>query len=230
MFTPRLSRLRRTQRLSTEPIAADWPRIADGRPRRLERGVDFSESVPEFIEVARSLTAKMDRSVVITRDRLYPDRFIWVQFADAEIAIGDPCPCGGQRLTRMSAVLMRCDSCGAMLVIGARPKTSSRKHTLLASEPVPEAGTSRRLAEFSQVRLVRAAERHDVVEYVGLAIEGAEKRVLLAVHVPLVDGRPVPDPRSPTGEAHRVVAVVPESTWETTDLSRDDTPWDIVVA
>lgn len=192
--------------------------------------MDFSEPVPEFIELARSVSARMGRGVVITRDRLHPDRFIWIQFADAEIAIGDPCPCGGQRFTRMTAVLMRCDSCDAMLVIGARPKRSLHGRAPAAAEPEPEPETSRRLGEFSDVRLVRAAERTDMAEYVGLATEDGGRRVLLAVQVPLVNGQPIPDPRSPIGQAHRVVAAVPEASWETTDLTRDDNPWDIVVA
>lgn len=228
--TTRRRRSRPDPSPSDQRLVIDWVRIADGRARRLRRGVDFDEPVWDFIESARSVAATMNRGVVLTRDRLDPERFIWVQFADAEIAIGDPCSCGGRQLTRMTTVLLRCDSCGAMLVTGARPKARTNRSPRAEDEGHAEGTSARTLSEFSEVRLVRTAQRSDAIEYVGLAVEGAGKRVLLAVQVPLVGGQPVPDPRSPTGQAHRVVTVVPESAWGTTDSEENDELWDMIIA
>jgi hypothetical protein len=213
-----------------EAVDVDWDRIADGLPRRLQRGTDFSEPVNEFVEAARATAARTGRSVVVVRDRLAPDRFVWLQFADAEIAIGDPCPCGGRRLTRMTAVLLRCDTCGRTLTVGARPPKPRARSPKARRGDLAEGRPASTLADFSEIRLVRTDENARFVEYAGLGVDDTGTNVVLVVRVPLVGGQPVPDPRSPTGQAHEVVAAVPESVWGAVSDQSEDQAWDIVVA
>lgn len=224
----RLTTRRNAPRPEHGEIVVDWELIADGRPRRLARGVDFADEVTEFGDAARRVASSMGRSVVLTRDRLHPDRFIWVQFADGEIAIGEPCVCGSHQLTRLSAVLVRCDACGARLIAGTKPKKAEVPSELESGEPAAP-GPARTLSEFSEIRLVRTAHRKNVIEYVGLGVDETGRQVLLAVRVPLVAGEPIPDPSSPTGQGHEIIKVVPESSWGQ-GVSDDDEAWDIVVA
>jgi hypothetical protein len=98
------------------PDAFDWRRLADGRPRRLERDVHFVGSVQAFAAVVQTAAVEMGKSVLVMPERLQPEKSLWIQFADSEIVVGDPCPCGGRRLERVGGRVLRCDACARTLV------------------------------------------------------------------------------------------------------------------
>lgn len=128
------------------PGAVDWRRLADGRPRRLERDVHFVGSVQAFAAVVQEAAIEMGKSVLVMPERLQPEKSLWIQFADSEIVTGDPCPCGGRRLERVGGRVLRCDACGRTLVARdvGRPRGVREANVRGSSASVSEAGPPRR--------------------------------------------------------------------------------------
>jgi hypothetical protein len=219
------------QDAAADPPVPDWARVADGRPWRLERGVDFDGSVQSFDLSAREAASLMGKSVLLAPDRLHPARFVWLQFADGEIVYGDPCPCGSRRLWRIGVYILRCRACDATLLCARLPGSKERRREP-ASAPEDASGASRTppLAAFSDLRLARADETPLERTYVGFGVDGDGRETLLFVRIPLVEGAPVPDERSPTKTVCTVVAAIPEahrSSRLTSEAESD--AWEIVV-
>ena len=209
-----------------EAPSPDWARLADGRPWRAARGKDFSEDVPEFIDSARRAAELMGKAIVAMPDSADPRGHVWVQFADAEVEAGSPCPrCDSNRLSLLSFALLRCGSCGATLVEQKRRRRQRRAAAEEgeAAEPQTPAPT---LAEFTQVRLSRTDRHSDRDEYVGFGVGTDGQLALLLVTVPLAHGVPVPDESSPLGCVHSVDFVLSD-VWSSAD--RVDDTWEVVL-
>jgi hypothetical protein len=206
--------------------APDWGRLADGRPWRAARGKDFAEDVPSFIDSARRAAELMGRAMVAMPDPTDSRGHVWVQFADAEVESGAPCPrCGSTRLSLLSFALLRCEACGATLVEQKRRSRRSRTAAEPGEPQQPETPTLT-LSEFSQVRLSRTERHADRDEYVGFGVGTDGELALLLVTVPLAHGAPVPDESSPLGYVHSVDFVLGD-VWSSAD--RVDDTWDVVL-
>ena len=72
---------------------------------------------------ARDVADRLGKAVRIAVDDLSRPRrpmiYVWLQFVDAEVTIGDPCPCGGTELVRSHPAYATCEACGRLL--GLRP-------------------------------------------------------------------------------------------------------------
>ena len=78
-----------------EDLGLDWDKWTDGRAFRLKRKRDFPadlRSRPRPRTAARYAAEKRGKVVRTIRDRYFPKKYIWVQFADDEVEIGEPCP------------------------------------------------------------------------------------------------------------------------------------------
>lgn len=95
----------------------------------------------------------MGKVVLTTRDKRVPKKFIWVQFADARIKLGDPCPCGSRRLLRLHRQFARCPECGSFLLLSKLGD---------AEEKAPRA--ERTLRELSDVHLSWRSREGDLVD------------------------------------------------------------------
>ena len=79
-----------------EDLGVDWSRWADGRAYRLKRKKDFPNISPGHARTAAEHAAvKMGKVARTVRDKMIPEKLIWIQFADGEVGAGQPCPrCG----------------------------------------------------------------------------------------------------------------------------------------
>jgi ribosomal protein S27AE len=102
-----------------EDLGVDWSRWSDGRAYRLKRKKDFPNINPGLARTACEQAAtKMGKVARTVRDRMVPEKLIWVQFADAEIRVGEPCPrCGSRQIINLHADFARCPQCQAQLLL-----------------------------------------------------------------------------------------------------------------
>src|SRR5439155_20421526 len=78
-----------------DDLGADWERWADGRAHRLKRKRHFADVDPGLArDAAEAAAARMGKAVRTTRDKMMPEKYMWVQFADHCVGPGEPCPCG----------------------------------------------------------------------------------------------------------------------------------------
>ena len=115
-----------------EDLGVDWSRWADGRAYRLKRKKDFPNVNPGHARTAAENAAvKMGKVVRTVRDKMIPEKLIWIQFADGEVSAGQPCPrCGSRKLLNLHADVVRCPQCNAQLLLS--------NQGLEAIEPEPE--------------------------------------------------------------------------------------------
>ena len=100
-----------------DELGVDWERWADGRAWRLKRNRHYGDVDPTMaMEAAANAARRMGKAVQTTRDRMFPEKAIWVQFADGRIRTGDPCECGSRRLYRLHPNFLRCPQCHKLLL------------------------------------------------------------------------------------------------------------------
>jgi DNA-directed RNA polymerase subunit RPC12/RpoP len=101
-----------------DELGVDWERWANGQAWRLKRKRDFGDVDPSIaMEAAGNAADRMGKAVLSVRDRHFPKKYVWVQFADDRIRAGNPCPCGSRRLLGLHPNFVRCPECGAMLLV-----------------------------------------------------------------------------------------------------------------
>lgn len=96
--------------------AVSWERLADGRLHRLKQGKHFAADPRAFQVEVLAAAARLGKAVRSLRDEMGKHTYLWVQFADHEVALGAPCPCGHTALVREHEFFGRCPSCGATLI------------------------------------------------------------------------------------------------------------------
>ncbi|HEY6887978.1 MAG TPA: hypothetical protein VI300_09370 [Solirubrobacter sp.] len=98
---------------SVDELTLPWTSMMDGRIHRLKRHQHFDGEVSAVVEEARLAARLSRRGVLALREQMGPKyEYVWVQFTDHAILVGDPCPCGGRKLTRLHNNLARCRRCG----------------------------------------------------------------------------------------------------------------------
>ena len=94
-------------------LTLPWTEWMDGKIHRLKRGKHFSGEVNAVVEEARLAANRYGRGVLCLREQIGPKyEYVWFQFADHAILVGDACPCGGRKLSRLHTNLARCRRCG----------------------------------------------------------------------------------------------------------------------
>jgi hypothetical protein len=216
--TSRITSVLRPNRGAAVP---EWTKLADGRLRRLKRGRHFDGSPRVLRHAARDAAQEMGKAVRVVVDRMEPDVYVWVQFADAEIHPDEPCRCGSTALRRVHPNFASCEECGARLIVSRRPLRALKK--LRRQEEGEDDGAdigtgrkgwgalarrrekveSKRLDNYSDVHLYpyqRTPERERCYGYGELA---TGEHVLLLVDFPLVDGERIEDPARPGEHVHQ---------------------------
>lgn len=98
-----------------------WQQFADGRVWRLKRGRHFAGDLRVAAAEATRAAAEMGLAVRVLRDDFGKYSYIWVQFADAEIPLGAPCPrCDSRRIVQTHEHYGRCPVCGTTFVFKGR--------------------------------------------------------------------------------------------------------------
>jgi hypothetical protein len=92
-----------------------WERFADGHVHRLKRGKHYRGEIQDVKAEAEAAAAVMGKHAVVVKDPMGHHYFLWVQFVDGEISMGDPCPCGHRTLVRVHKAYVRCPACDAVL-------------------------------------------------------------------------------------------------------------------
>ena len=99
---------------ATAPI--DWETLLDGRLRRFKRGVDYDRPSELVQRDAKAAAEDLGKMAASFKDVLGKREYLWVQFLDGEVDVGQPCPkCGGTSLDREQWYFARCQSCHSLL-------------------------------------------------------------------------------------------------------------------
>jgi hypothetical protein len=220
-----------------DELGIAWERWSDGLPHRLKRKRDFGDVDPELVrEAAKNAAKRMGKGVQAQFDKMGPknaSKYVWVQFADHEIRIGDPCKCGGRRLLRVHPFYARCMECGAQLLLAPKRIEDSEG---IESADADEDGDEERpqpgnlLRELAGVHLARLEHIDDRETYRGYAKLGGTP-VLVFAQFRATAGESL----RPANVYDRVVAVqvLPlrqlEGLLDTSALMASGAEWDLVL-
>ncbi len=150
----------------------------------------------------------------------FPEKYIWLQFADGKIRAGEPCPCGSRRLLRLHTHFVKCPECGAMLLQGQpgdADETDSRP--------------ALRLGQVKGLHLARLGRTGDVDVYRGYGEKDVGPVLVLAEF--RVDGAEQElSPENALERADRVVTIPLEQLSDLFDISAFSdsaaSHWDLV--
>lgn len=128
----------------------------DGRPHRLKRGKHFVGEPKLFQREARLAAEERGRVACFSRDSQGKWGYVWVQFLDAEVKEGEPCPvCGSRELLKLNNNVMRCPSCASKLCLVPAPLEPPRPAGDPIEEDAPAARDLSELAEIVATRVLR---------------------------------------------------------------------------
>jgi hypothetical protein len=190
-----------------------WEQLArDDRVRRLRRGKHFRGDVRAVQREALAAAAEMGRVARVVRDDFRKYAYVWVQFVDFQLPLGEPCPrCGGREILRTHEFFGRCAECNASLALLARVESAERDEappmTKLGAkqERARVRSAQRRLDAFTNVQLVFDPEESDEDEEVWYGRGDFDGHsLLLRVAYPLRDGARQPRPEDPEEELYHV--------------------------
>ena len=188
-----------------------WEQLAaDRRVRRLRRGKHFRGEVRAVQHEAAAAAEELGLAVRAVRDDFLRSAYVWVQFTDAELPLGEPCPrCGSTELVRTHEHFGCCPRCGARLAflpgvtpaeggVGTRVQSAKERRQMARL-------LKQRIDMFTNVRLVFDADESDEDQEVWYGRgEYQDEALLLRVVYPLREGERQPHPLSPDDELHYV--------------------------
>lgn len=218
-----------------EELGVHWERYADGHPWRLKRKRDFGDVNPQLArEAAVNAAARMGKAVQAVKDRRFPEKYMWVQFADHEIGLGEPCPCGSRKLLRLHTYFARCPACHALLLLSkssvALAEGDEDEQPEEESEaPAGQAATL--LEQLEDVRLSRIRRSGEREVYRGYGIRGGTL-VMVIAEFAAAPNEPL-DPEEALDRAADVHVVPMSQLEDLLDTSilvgRDEAEWDLVL-
>jgi hypothetical protein len=174
-----------------------WELLFDGLPHRLKRGKHFTGDVQALQQEAQTVADSEGRGLLMVRDLLgNKNQYLWVQFADQQLAYGQPCRCGGRELLRLHERYVRCAACGATAVL-----------ELPANRGAATGRLGQHLSDYEDLQLIARDEEasSDALErWYGRATDPAGWTVLVQVDFALLDGRRIPDPANPGSDVHKL--------------------------
>lgn len=207
-----------TRAPNSTPKVPDWTRISDGKVWRLKQGREFDCSTKRLRAEARMAARDMGKTVRFVRDRIDPYKYLWLQFADDEMILGQPCPkCGGEHLLQLSGQFVRCGSCRALLAV-ERPPDVEDVELQMREAAHAAGGVEDTLQGYSDVHLSVAETDAEHQRLVGYGFDGDGHFTLLYVVAPLAGGKRVPD-ASTAGFLHSVELAVVEPFGNLVDVS-----------
>ena len=220
-----------------EDLGVDWSRWTDGRAYRLKRKKDFPNVNPGHARTAAENAAvKMGKVVRTVRDKMIPEKLIWIQFADGEVRAGQPCPrCGSRKLLNLHADVVRSPQCNAQLLLSSQGLEAIEPEPEDAGEstsPAKRARLTQRLLSLQSVHLQLSGEPRHHELYTGWAEQDGSRFIVLAEFDPSEDGE---DLVSETIEQRiREVKVLPAHLFEglvdVNELAvRPDADWDLIL-
>jgi hypothetical protein len=110
----------RRQLAEGEELEVQWERFADGLPHRLRRNRDYPDfNLKTIRQSAMDAAGGMNKVVRVLSDRTGLGKkrsYVWVQFADYELLVGQPCKCGGRQILRFHQFFGRCAACNAQIL------------------------------------------------------------------------------------------------------------------
>ncbi|HZT46153.1 MAG TPA: hypothetical protein VFA24_08245 [Gaiellaceae bacterium] len=167
-----------------EDLGVDWSRWSDGRAYRLKKKKHFPNVEPGHARRACEAAARrMGKVARTTRDKMMPDKLIWVQFADFEIPEGQPClRCGSRRIWRLHADFARCPSCHAQMILAQKGLDDVDE-----DGPAPKQKFAARLRALSNVHLERTGDTGESELYNGYAEQDDGTRVVVLAEFTLDD-------------------------------------------
>ena len=220
-----------------EDLGVDWSRWADGRAYRLKRKKDFPNVNPGHARTAAENAAvKMGKVVRTVRDKMIPEKLIWIQFADGEVSAGQPCPrCGSRKLLNLHADVVRCPQCKAQLLLSSQGLEAIESEPESAGEstsPAKRARLTQRLLALESVHLQLSGEPGHHELYTGWAEQDGSRFIVLAEFDPSEAGA---DIAADTVEQRiRDLQVLPAHLFEglvdVNELAvRPDADWDLIL-
>jgi hypothetical protein len=133
-----------------DDFGVDWERWADGRVWKLKRKRHFGDVDPALVgKAAETAAKKMGKGVMAAKDKMVPEKYLWVQFADHKVGPGQPCPCGSRRLLRVHTNFAKCPECKALLLLSDVVEEDEDE------EQGKESRATRMLRELTDVHLER---------------------------------------------------------------------------
>jgi hypothetical protein len=220
-----------------EDLGVDWSRWSDGRAYRLRRKKHFPNVNPGLARTAcEQAAASMGKVARTVRDKTMPDKQIWVQFADAEVGVGQPCPiCGSRRIFNLHADMGRCPECKAQLLLSNKGLEALDEDA--EGGDVPSAAKRVRLAQrlhsLEHVHLQRSGEAgHHNELYSGWGEQEGVRFIVLAEFEPSDEGEEIS--LDNMDEQILMVKVLPANLFEglvdVNELAvRPDTDWDLIL-
>jgi len=199
-----------------------WEALAaDQRPHRLKAGKHFRGEVRALQREAVEAAKRLDLAVRTLRDEFgRKNNYVWVQFADAVVPRGEPCPrCSSRRLHRVHEHYVRCPTCGARLILGpsvpapSYPKDEGHEEgSPLEEEVRPQLPKWARsphrdhLSSYSEVELLPDEDGRtpEGETWYGRALDENGTAVLIEVFYPRREGRRIEDPERQGESLHRV--------------------------
>jgi hypothetical protein len=187
-----------------------WAELAaNRRVRRLRRGKHFRGDLRTVQREAYAAAAEMGCVARVVRDDFRKTAYVWVQFVDLQLPLGEPCPsCGGREMVRTHEHFGRCSTCQAGLAFLPRVESAEQ-----GVEAPPRAKMDRkrerlmrsRLDQFTNVQVVFDPEASDEEQEVWYGRgEYHDELVLLRIMYPLRDGARQPHPDDPDDELHHL--------------------------
>jgi hypothetical protein len=182
--------------------ALPWERWADGRLWRLKHGKHFSGEPQEAIAEAERAAERMGKVVRTLPEVQPPHAYVWVQFADHELPLGEPCPCGHHRLIRHHPEFARCAGCGATIILQTEDPAKKDKEAAKLKKAAAERGLRQSLDGYTDVTIfsTRRSKDDSQEQAYGHGLDQQGRHVLIVVTVPLRDGARIPDPNRPERE------------------------------
>lgn len=101
-----------------QTLSVAWEELLDGRLRRLKRGVHYTGSIHVLAREAKAAAEDLGRTAIVYKDLLGKFEYLWVQFLDGRVEVGQRCPrCGAAALERRQEFFAFCPSCGSTHVL-----------------------------------------------------------------------------------------------------------------
>src|SRR5215210_6238579 len=94
-----------------DELGLPWDDWADGRVHRLVKGRDFLQNADLLEQAAENAAVRLDKVACIAKEIRFGNVFVWVQFVDCQITLGEPCTCGSYDLLRVTRRYAECASC-----------------------------------------------------------------------------------------------------------------------
>jgi len=163
-----------------------WTEWQDGRPRRLKRGKHYTGDSKLVERRAREAAEGLGRFAVTSRDGAGEYEYLWIQFVEGEVDLGQPCPqCGGTGLLKVQKYFLRCSTCGSTLRVADEADAAAGEYDPLELEAAGANGDNSDASlaggeALPKVAVARASELGEIVGVRALSPRGEEVELALA--------------------------------------------------